>query len=410
MRLGSLFTFSSNPLRNSDLWRFFKTFGTLVAIPGLIAVLLVELLAWRTGATVTSSVAAIAELQHADPNIVWGGNGQLYGPLALARTRIEQPDIMMIGHSRCGQMRSMMFKPYSFHNACVVAWTFGQIKNMIDLATRSGGPKTIMFTLDYFMLGDAFAKQWEEKAFMDFAPPQRAHLDGLLNLASTFKRRPAAMLEAMPSYLFGRARDAANGLELFGPSAIAVQAGFRSDGSLMYDPDTRLQSPVNNKDLSRLIAAVQEGDGVRPGPAQMQALREIGELGRQRGLTLVGIQLPVIQGAVDVLNSDNDWNGYRTVDRGTWRLLQSAEMRQNLQAMGINFFDLTHDPVAKEPRAFVDPAHPSEYAIGTALLDGMNNDPQLRALFPRLDLTALQRALETARQQDRLFDVYRAQF
>jgi hypothetical protein len=255
----------------------------------LIAILVVELLAWRTGAMVTSSVAVIAELQHEDPDIVWSGNGQLYGPLALARTRIEQPDIMMIGHSRCGQMRSMMFKPYSFHSGCVVAWTFGQIKNMIDLATRSGGPKTIMFTLDYFMLGDAFAKHWEEKAFMDFAPPQRPHRDGLLNLADMFNRHPAAMLDAMPSYLFGRAREPANDLELIGPSAIAVQAGFRSDGSLLYDPNTRAQAPVNYYDLSRIIAAVSDGDGVRAGAAQMQALKEIGELGRQRNLTLVGI-------------------------------------------------------------------------------------------------------------------------
>jgi hypothetical protein len=410
VRPGFSFTSNSSPLRDSELWRFFKTFGKLVAIPGLIAVLVVELLAWRTGAMVTSSVAVVAELQHEDPSIVWGGNGQLYGPLALARTKIEQPDIMMIGHSRCGQMRSMMFKPYSFHSGCVVAWTFGQIKNMIDLATRSGGPKTIVFTLDYFMLGDAYAKQWEEKAFMDFAPPQRPHRDGLLNLAGMFKRHPAAMLDAMPAYLFGRAREPANGLELFGPSAIAVQAGFRSDGSLLYDPDTRAQAPVNNHDLSRLIAAVRDGDGMRPGAAQMQALKEIGELGRQRSLTLVGIQLPVIQAAVDVLDSDKDWNQYRAADRGTWRLLQSAEMRQNLQSMGINFFDLTRDPVAKEARAFVDPAHPSEYAIGTALLDAMTNEPQLRALFPRLDLVALQSALDRARQQGRFFDVYRQQF
>jgi hypothetical protein len=189
-----------------------------------------------------------------------------------------------------------------------------------------------------------------------------------------------------------------------------VQAGFRSDGSLLYDPDTRSRSSVNNKDLSRIIAAVQEGDGVRPGPAQLQALREIGELGKQRGLTLVGIQLPVIQGAVDVLDSNQDWNGYRSADRGTWRLLHSTEMRQNLQSMGINFFDLTRDPVAKEPRAFVDPAHPSEYAIGTALFDAMTNDPQWRALFSRLDLAALQGALDRARQQGRFFDVYRQQF
>lgn len=381
-----------------------------MAIPGLIAILVVELLAWRTGATVTSSFAAIAELQHEEPDITWVGAGQLYGPLALARTRIEQPDIMMIGHSRCGQMRSMMFKPYSFHSACVVAWTFGQIKNMIDLATRSGGPKTLMFTLDYFMLGDAYAKRWEEKAFMDFAPPQRPHRDGLLSMASAFKRRPVRMIGALPSYVLGRVREPANGLELFGPDAIAAQAGFRSDGSLLYDPDTRAQAPVNRTELARLIATVANGDGVQPGPLQMQALKDIGELGRQRNLTLIGIQLPYIQGAVDVLNSDKDWNQYRAADRATWRLLRSADMRQHLKAMGINYFDLTHDPIASEAQAFVDPAHPSEYGTGVALLDAMNGDPEFRALLPRLDVTAPQAALARAKQQGRFFDVFGTQF
>jgi hypothetical protein len=404
------FISSSSQPPQGELWSFFKTFGKLVAIPGLIAILLVELLAWRTGANITASVAAIAELQHQDPDILWGGPGQLVGPLALARIKIEHPDIIMIGHSRCGQMRSMMFKPYSFHNTCFAAWTFDQIKNMIDLATRSGGPKTIMFTLDYFMLGDAYAKQWQEKAFMDFVPPQRQHLDGLLDLASTFRRHPAAMLKGMPSYLFGRAREPANGLELFGPDAIVAQAGFRSDGSGLYDSVTRSQSPLNDTQLVRLLGAVHEGDGAQPSLAQMWALQEIGDLGKQRNLTLVGIQLPVIEGALEVLDSDKDWHGFRAADRGTWRMLQSSQMRQELDNMGIHFFDLTHDPVAKQSGAFIDPAHPSEYAIGMALADRMNNDPEFRALFPRLDVAALQGALAAAKKERRLFDVYGAQF
>jgi hypothetical protein len=409
-RLGFSFIFSSSPLRSSEFWRFFANFAKLVVVPGLIAVLFAELLAWRTGATIANSVPAIAELQHEDPNIVWTGNGQLYGPLALARIKIEQPDIIMIGHSRCGQMRSMMFKPYSFHNACLSAWTFGQIKTMIDLATRLSAPKTVMFDLDYFMLGDAYAKAWEATAFMDFAPPARPYLDGLLELASAFNRHPAAMFEAMPFYLFGRAHEPVDGLELFGPHTIYAQAGFRSDGSLLYDPVSRSQAPVNRTELPRLIAAVPNGDGVHPGSAQMRALAEIGELGRQRHLTLVGVQLPIIQGALDILDSNEDWEVYRSADRGNWRLLRSAGMKQELNQMGIHFFDLTRDPIANEPRAFLDPAHPSEYGTGIALLDAMKGDPELRALFPRLDLGALQGALAEARQQGRFFDVYGVQF
>ena len=186
-------------------------------IPGLIAIGIVELIACRTGAMTAESVEAVARLQHKDPDIVWTGPGNQYGPLALARVQIEHPDILMIGHSRCGQMRSMMFKPYRFQNACVVAWTFGQIKNMIDLATRTGGPKTIIFTLDYFMLGDVYAKKWEDRAFMDFSSPQRGHLDALRDLASMFKSHPVAMTTAMPSYLAGRVYGP-DGLEFWDPT------------------------------------------------------------------------------------------------------------------------------------------------------------------------------------------------
>lgn len=371
----------------------------------------VELLAWRTGATITYSVRDIARIQHNDPDVLWTGPGQLYGPLALARMQIEHPDVIMIGHSACGQMRSMMFKPYAFHNACVVAWTFNQIKNMIDLATRSSRPKIVMFTLDYFMLGDKYAKTWEEKSFMDFSPHlQRSHFDGLLTMAAAFNRRPLAMLEAMPDYVFGRAREPTEGLELVGPDTIAAEAGFRSDGSLLYDHATRSAAPVRTKDMSLLLGAVPAGDGERAGTAQIKALEEIGELGRQRNVTLVGVQLPKIQGALDVLESGKDWHQYPASDRENWKLLESPAMQQRLAAMGINFFDLSHDPVARESRAFIDPAHPSEYAMTTAIYDATTENPAFRAIFPRLDTDALKDALDDARAQNRFFNVYGAKF
>jgi hypothetical protein len=406
-----LSTFSSKELRSSEYWRFLKSFGMLIVIPSVIAALLVELLAWRTGALATGSVDRIAELEHEDPGIAWTGPGQLYGPLALARIAIERPDIVIIGHSRCGQLRSMMFKPYSFHNACVVAWTFDQIKTVIDLATRSGGPKTILFTLDYYMFGEKYAKRWQDRAFMDFSPAsQRSHLDGLLALASAFKRRPVTMLRAMPSYLLGRAREPVDGLELFGPDAIAGDSGlFRSDGSLLYDEPTRSLAPFHDVQLDRVLAQVANGDGEQPSAAQMTVLKEIGELGRQRNLTIVGIQLPYIQGVLRALNWDQDWNGYRAADRGVWRLLQTAAMREELNAMGISYFDLSQDPISNDARAFIDPGHPSEYGIASAIVDAMN-DAEFRAIFPRLDVGALQAALAEARRQERFIDVYGAQF
>jgi hypothetical protein len=337
----------------------------------------------------------------------------LYGPLALARIQIEHPDVIMVGHSGCGQMRSMMFKPYVFHNACVVAWTFNQIKEVIDRATRDRPhAKIVMFTLDYFMLGGGYAQKWEDKSFMDFSShAERGRLDGLLTMARAFDRRPLAMFEAMPDYLLDRAREPRDGLELLAPDAIAGDAGcFRSDGSLLYDEATQSAAPAQRRDLAIVLGAVPEGDGTHPGDDQMKALEEIGALAKERNVTLVGIQLPKLQGAIDLLNSDRDWHQYPASDRGNWKLLEGGAMQERLAAMGINFFDLSHDPIAKEPRAFIDPAHPSEYGMAAAIYHAMTENPAFRAIFSRLDTDALRDALDHARQQGRFFDVYGAQF
>jgi hypothetical protein len=219
------------------------------------------------------------------------------------------------------------------------------------------------------------------------------------------------MLEAMPDYLLDRAHDPVDGLELLAPDAIAGDVGcFRSDGSLLYDQTTRSAAPARRRDFATVLGTVPEGDGEHAGEDQIKALEEIGELGRERNVTLVAVQLPTVQGAVDLLNSDHDWHQYPASDRQNWRLLESPEMKDRLKAMGINFFDLSHDAVAKEPRAFIDAAHPGEYATGSAIYDAMTEDPEFRAIFPRLDTDALRDALDDARRQNRFFDVYGAEF
>lgn len=404
-----MYIFSFENSLGYEFGRFLKAFCLLVLVPSIIAVMLVQFVAWRTGAIY--SIQQIAELQHDDPDLIWTGAGQLYGPFHLARISIEQPKVVVIGHSRCGQLRSMMFKPYSFQNACVSAWTLEQVKNLIDLATKHNPPQIVMFTLDYFMLGDAYTKLWQEKSYLDFSPYTfRTYLDDLLMLGTAFNRHPGAMIGRMPAYLFGRAHEPTNGLGLIGPWTIAARAGFRSDGSLLYDKATRDAAPTNTTELPRLIAVVPDGDGREPAADQMKVLEEIGELGRQRHVTIVGIQLPIIQGALDILDSDKDWNQYRAADRAVWKLMRTAEFREKMRGMGINFFDLSHDPVAQDSRAFIDPAHPAEYGMGMALADTFDNDPAFRAIFPRLDVAALRASLAKAKAQGRFFDVYGAQF
>ena len=401
------FTFSSEASQIRQVLRFAQRLLALVCIPGLLAVALVMVVGWRSGATF--SPVEIARMQTADPTLLWSGDGRYYLMYKAALAEQRHSDIVLLGHSRGTQMRSMMFKPYVFTNGSITAWTIDQLRFALDHVTRHYRPKVAIFNLDYFMLNSTYRDNWAEKSHMALSWTDRDYFDGLMNLSWVVKAKPLTMLRRLPTVLLSRFREEANGLSLIGPQAIALDGGFRSDGSALYDPVRRNEAPTAAHDLGRLIPTVPSGTGRHLDMGEAAKLRDLANLAKERGVVLVGIQLPYFKMATDLLDSGRDYGGYRGEDTGIWREFNSPETKAMFEDMGILFYDLSRHLTAGDPRGFIDIAHPSEAVTLAALID-MFKDPKMRAVLPDVDILRLEQTLDDAMHRQTFFDVYGAQF
>jgi hypothetical protein len=399
------FTSSFERTATQEVARFLVRFLGLLCIPGFVAIGFVVLLSWRT-ATTTSPVD-IARMQILDSTLAWNGDGQLFMLYKDALVEGRKSDIIMLGHSRAGQLRSMMFKPYVFTNAGLTAWTIDQVRQSLEFMTRSHRPKVAMFNLDYFMLNAEYRKVWSTRVE---APvwTERHYQDGFMALGQMLKAKPITMLERLPIAMVSRYREEVNGLWLLG-HGIASSAGFRADGSVLYDPVTRRNAPQATLELPRLLPTVAHGTGKRIDPGELEKLRGLVQLAKERGVILVGVQLPYFKLATDVLDSGADYGDHRDEDNGIWREFISPETKAMFEEMGLLFYDLSHHPAAADARGFIDIAHPSEFVTLAAFVD-MFKDTKMRLLLPDLDIAALERTLDQARRSETFFDVYRAQF
>jgi hypothetical protein len=86
-----------------------------------------------------------------------------------------------------------------------------------------------------------------------------------------------------------------------------------------------------------------------------------------------------------------------------WRELRSYDTAKRFSDLGIQFYDRSRDPAAADPFNFFDPAHPSERGILKTII-GLLDQPEFRALFPKIDKSALQADLALSPGQQ--FDVY----
>jgi hypothetical protein len=125
----------------SEFLRFLVRFVGLICVPAALAIGFVILLAWRTGATI--SPVEIARMQLRDPMLGWAGNGQYYLLYKRALAETRNSDIIILGHSRPCQLRSMMFKPYIFTNAYGRSVRFGKHSSSLR---RSIAPRSLCST------------------------------------------------------------------------------------------------------------------------------------------------------------------------------------------------------------------------------------------------------------------------
>jgi len=375
-----------------------------------------ELILWRLADGVYP--AMIARLQHDDPHLAWVGPVRLYSAIKVARLQLDAPEIAVIGASRSGEFRSAMFTPYRFYNASMSGWSLGRQHAVLDRISAAHAPRIVIINLDYFTFAagydtDSLEAKAEAGMPLDYAA-LRANLDGLTSLAQALGNGFWRTTTKLAGQVLHPGSEQLNGYRLFGFTALpGSQTAFRHDGSMYYFPDAIADPGHPVRRASRMLGAVPPGKGGRMDEGHVERLRSFAELARQRGITVVAVQLPLPKPVLDVMDAGEDYvdegQAYRGADMKLWRDFESAQSRQLFDAMGILFVDLARIPETANLLAFIDPAHPGEYLVLAAVI-AMLKDPRLSALLPAIDLNALEQRKRQAEADRNYFDVFRDRF
>jgi len=365
----------------------------------LLACCAIEWVLWQTGATLTP--AAAAAMQAGDPKVVWAGLANQYADFKIHRIAQEKPDIVIIGDSPCSQLRSAMFKPYKTYNFCTTAWTIDQISDIVVRVDNAVHPKLIIFSLGYYFFLDAWVTGWANKIPMVYDVSwSEAHADGLLRLIQLFQAHPGAFVQ----FLAGSTHETIDGMGLSGADSVALGFGIRYDGSVLYPSQMRAAAPEHNQNpFFGFLEAIPGSPQLQP--AQLQAVERLGAIGKERGLTLVGIQFPILKATVDFLDHDPFYRDYA----GAWRQFESASTRLRFRDFGIKLFDASHDAVTADRDNFLDPLHPTERGMLGVLIH-LLDDPEFHSMLPDIDEAALRRKYQEANSAGETFDVYHAEF
>jgi hypothetical protein len=355
----------------------------------------IEWIGWRLKATVPLST--LAGEQQGDHKTLWLGAFKDYAQYKLERIKLVQPEILLVGSSRCGQARAQVFRPYKTYNACLTAWPLEHVVDFIDRATRESKPRVVIVALDYFLFGDELAQAWRKERVMDFRQGVESHRRKLHDVLD-FATRTHWNLDEIEAAALHDQFEPIDNNRLIGTEAIRGQFGFRDDGSVSVYPGYRSTSAENLAHGADYVTGSFPG-ALHISELQFDWIKKLAQLAKERGFKVVAIQFPILKTATDFLDTNQAYWPYS----GLWRELRSDETARRFSDLGIQFYDRSRDPIAADPFNFFDPAHPSERGILKTII-GLLDQPGFRALFPRVDRSALQGDLALSPEQQ--FDLY----
>jgi hypothetical protein len=359
----------------------------------------IEWLGQISGATQLPRSLAAAQADNPDL-VVLPPDIRHWAALKLPRIAKEQPEIVLIGTSRGNQVRSAMFRPYTFYNASLTAWTIDQIRTMLDHVTQVAKPRVAIIGLDYFMFIDAYTRAFPQQRDMYYDNDFRIKFQLEVNLIRSLYKYPD-----LPSRLFefvrGRPARGPDGMMLLGLDAIRDPAGFRGDGSFVNQRGNEIYAPQRTGDRATMMDNFYPPGGTGVDARQVIALERLAALGRERGVTLVAIQLPMLKAVTDYLDNDPSYHA----QAGTWREFESAEMMAIFNRLGIAFFDLSRIPETADSRNFIDPAHMTESGTLAGIVH-LLDEPRFRGIFPALDKDRLRRDLDQAMERGEFLHIY----
>ena len=344
---------------------------------------------------------AIAQAQVRNPRLVWADDVPHYLPIKLDLIKLQQPELVFVGTSRCSQLRSAMWKPYNAFNACTTAGTIDQTAEVVRDVLNVAHPKTIVFAIDYFMFTQVWADSVSKNMLMERRYNGQWHINGLLRMTELASQYPLQLLNA----ILRPAREPVDGNELIGIAAVRDKTGFRVDGSVLYPQSWKDQALVHN--TTRTFGILSAAPGApNMAASQIEALGRLAELAKVHNVKLVAMVMPLLGLTVDYLDHEESYHYYS----GIWREFESADTRRKMNELGLPFFNFGHFSGNWDPRNFVDSGHPSERVMLAAFLDAFKTDPEFRAAFPLLDIDTMQRDLDAAERSGAFFDVYHDRF
>jgi hypothetical protein len=381
-------------LRWRNISHYLAVFFGGLLLSALALTCVVNWLGKSVGAT--NSLNNLASLQAKDRNtIVLPFDLRYWAGLKLPRLAAEKPDVVFISSSRGGTMRSEMLAPYKFYNLSFTAWTLDQVTEVLDRATREFAPKVAIVSLDYFMFTNAWPKVNANNA-MRFADPFYRFRSGV-DMMRAAQQYNGFLANCIIPIFKPQHRCRARQGRFLGTPAILYQEGFRADGSYLYGAG-RIHVP-NNLTPGFLTNAMPGARSIDP--KQVLALERLAALAKERGVRLVGIQLPFMKAAIDYLDTDESYH-----DRaGVWREFESSRQREQFRQLGITFFDLSHAPLTQDINNFVDAYHTSEIGMLRSLQD-LLADPQFRAIFPAIDPEVISSKISELESKKEYFHVY----
>jgi hypothetical protein len=340
--------------------------------------------------------SVMASRQAKDRKIVaWDGNANFWGDLKLHRVWLEKPEVIVVGSSRGGQLRSRMFRPYTFHNASFTAWNLDQTTDFIAHITSKFTPRVVIIALDYFMFTNVYADSVQHQREMYYDRDLKFEAIAWRNLITRLYQS-----HNLANVLFDRPIEKHH---FIGFDAIRLSAGYRWDGSFQYPVRGNVDDRKIPYNPHAFIAAFPGGPRVEE--RQLAALERLAALARSKGFVLVGIQLPILKPAVDFLDSDKGFWNYS----GVWRDFKSDTMMSRFQGLGVHYFDLTHSAVTADTANFYDSYHANEIGMLRSIID-LSSNPEFHAIFPRLDVDELRSDLTHPFAEEEPLSIYGSDF
>jgi hypothetical protein len=365
-----------------------------------LSVVILTPLVWAGLATGSILVPEeMGRAQTADPSIIaLPFDLRYWGALKLQRVADEQPEVIWVGSSRGEALRAAMFAPYRFYNASLTTWTLDQQIAILDHVTRVSKPRIVMLGIDYFMFTDQYADGMNRERSMVFDNGLRYRIQALFNLVRQAWTRPALIGELISDWRAGRIPVRDRGATFLGMDAIRGVTGFRADGSMLISRGNYARSAQQVADNVGILEMAPGGPSIAI--RQYRALKRLAGLARERGVTLVAVQLPMYKATVDFLDQSTN-AGYA----GLWREFESETMQRTLKELGFAYLDLSHDSMIEDGGLFLDAAHPTESGAALVVMR-LLADPQFQALLPLIDGDRLQADRQAAFARGDKFEVY----